>query len=103
MGRREQRAKRMAGVIARWRQSGLSASRFAEESGVPEARLWYWKRRGARQESAPAFVPLQILPQEAQPASSSFELRFPDGRILLIPAGLAGRPLRQLLVTLLSC
>jgi len=93
----------MAGLIERWGQSGLSAAKFAASAGVPEARLWYWKRRVAASAPMPAFVPLQILPEGDRTDAATFELRFADGRTLVIPPSLAGRPLRQLLAALRTC
>ena len=103
MGKREQKARKMAELIERWQASGLSSRKFAAESRIPEARLWYWKRRIRARSVVPAFVPLQILSQETPVSSPCFELSLGDGRKLVIPAGLTGRPLRQLLSTLRSC
>ena len=103
MGKREQKARKMAEVIERWQASGLSARRFAAESRIPEARLWYWKDRVRPGGAVPAFVPLRILPQEGRAPAPCFELTLGDGRKLVIPATLTGRPLRQLLSTLRSC
>jgi hypothetical protein len=103
MGKREQKARRMAEVIERWEASGLSGRNFSVESRVPEAKLWYWKRRIGVSHNPPAFVPLRILPEVSPSAPPSFELFLPDGRRLVIPPCLTGRPLRQLLSALRSC
>ena len=102
MGRREKKRREMARLMERWRASGLSASAFAKEARVPEARLWYWKRRVGARES-PAFVPVQIVTDEKADDTAVFELTLGDGRRLRIPPVLAGRPLRQLLSTLRAC
>lgn len=102
MGRREKKRREMARLIERWRASGLSACAFAEEARVPEARLWYWKRRVGVGE-VPAFVPVQVVPDDQAQEGAVFELTLGDGRRLRVPPALAGRPLRQLLTTLRSC
>ena len=102
MGKREAKRREMAKLMTRWRASGKSAAAFAREAGMPESRLWYWKRRMCAAE-VPAFVPVQIVADEESPAAACFELTFGDGRRLLIPPTLTGRPLRQLLSALRAC
>ncbi len=104
MGKREQKRKQMADLMERWQASGLTADAFAKREKMPVSRLWYWKRRTGRAAAAPtAFVPVQILQDEGRETVPSFELTFADGRRLVIPAALTGRPLRQLLTILRSC
>jgi hypothetical protein len=102
MGKREKKRREMAKLMARWRASGLSARAFADEAGIPETRLWYWKRRASGTE-VPAFVPVQVVADESARGASCFELVLADGRRLLIPPDLAGRPLRQVLAALRTC
>jgi hypothetical protein len=102
VGKREAKRREMAKVVSRWKASGKSAAVFAREAGMPESRLWYWQRRIGSQE-APAFVPVRVVPDEALAARPSFELTFGDGRRLVIPPELTGRPLRQLLSALRTC
>lgn len=104
MGKREQKRKQMAALMERWQASGLTADAFAKREKMPVSRLWYWKRRTGRTATAStAFVPVQIIQDERRETAPSFELTFADGRRLVIPAALTGRPLRQLLTVLRSC
>ena len=103
MGKRERKRQKMGELMERWSASGLSAREFAKESRVPEAQLWYWKKRATTEATPPAFVPVQILPDERSVAGPCFELTFGDGRRLLIPAALTGLPLRRVLSALRSC
>ena len=104
MGKREQKRRQMAELMERWQASGLTADAFAKREKVPVSRLWYWKRRTGRATTAPtAFVPVRILQDEPRETAPTFELTFADGRRLVIPAALTGRPLRQLLTILRSC
>ena len=48
-------------------------------------------------------MPVRIVPEEAPGTAAVFELTFGDGRRLLIPPTLTGRPLRQLLSALRAC
>src|SRR5512138_2506563 len=102
MGKREAKRREMAKVLSRWKASGKLAAAFAREAGMPESRLWYWKRRIGDAET-PTFVPVRIVPEEAPQPRACFELAFGDGRRLLIPPTLTGRPLRQLLSALRAC
>jgi len=102
MGKRDSKRREMAKLMTRWQASGKSAAAFAREAGMPESRLWYWKRRIAAAES-PAFVPVRIVDEGKPLAAACFELTFGDGRRLLIPPTLTGRPLRQLLSALRTC
>ena len=101
MGRREAKRREVAKVTSRWRGSRKSAAACAREVGIPESRLRYWKRRIGATEAF-SFVLVRIVPEEA-PAAAAFELTFGDGRRLLIPPTLTGRPLRQLLLALRAC
>ena len=104
MGKREQKRRKMAGVIERWERSGKSARAFSEEAKVAESRLRYWKSRIRREAVAqPGFVPVTILPDEPAGPALCFELSLGDGRLVRIPPSLTGRPLRQLLAALGSC
>jgi hypothetical protein len=102
MGKREAKRREMVKLVSRWRASGKSAAVFSREAGIPESRLWYWARR-ARATEFPAFVPVRVIPEESAPTAASFELLLGDGRRLLIPAALTGRPLRQVLSALRTC
>ncbi len=52
--------------LDRWRQSGLSATRFAKLEKVSEPRLYTWRKRfadaGPAPVTAPIFVPVKIAP-----------------------------------------
>lgn len=102
MGKREAKRREMAKLMTRWKASGRSAAAFAREAGMPESRLWYWKRRLGTGDP-PSFVPVRIVPEETPATMASFELVLGDGRRLLIPPTLTGRPLRQLLSALRAC
>ena len=102
MGKREAKRREMTKLILRWRASGRSAAVFSKETGIPESRLWYWARRSGASEVA-TFVPVRVIPEESAPTAASFELSLGDGRRLLIPAALTGRPLRQVLSALRTC
>lgn len=103
MGKREHKRRQMAELMERWQASGLTAEAFAKREKVPVSRLWYWKRRTRRGIVTPAFVPVRVLQEEGRETAPSFELTLTDGRRLVIPAALTGRPLRQLLSALRSC
>ena len=102
MGKRDSKRREMAKLVSRWRASGKAAASFAREAGIPESRLWYWARRAGAPE-APTFVPVRVIPEESAATTASFELFLCDGRRLVIPAALSGRPLRQVLSALRAC
>ena len=103
MGKREEKRRAMGRLVRRWKEGGLSCAEFGRQEGIGESRLRYWRAVESRRAVAPSFVPVRIVPEERSAAGPSFELTLGDGRKLVIPAELTGRPLRQLLVTLRSC
>jgi len=102
VGKREAKRREMAKLVTRWKASGRSAAAVAREAGIPASRLWYWRSR-IGEDDAPAFVPVRIVPEEPRETERCFELTLCDGRRLLIPPTLTGRPLRQLLSALRTC
>ena len=87
-------AARWAERLARWAQSGLSASAFCTAERIAKSNFFRWKRRLAgtapRPPVAPppsaAVVPIRLT-SEAEPARlGSVELVRPSGTVLRFPA-----------------
>ena len=102
MGRHEAKRREMAKLMERWRASGLTARAFSRDVRIPESRLWYWKRR-TKANPAPAFVAVQVVPDERPVCGEVFELMLAEGVRLRIPPELTGPCLGQLLRTLRAC
>lgn len=74
--------------IARWRQSGLSASEYAAHYDVGVSSLFAWSKQFRLPTGAPAspkhvsFVPLRVLgaASEADSAPFEFEVTLANGR-----------------------
>ena len=67
-------ARRMARLVAQWRQSGESQAGFARRHHIPPWTFWYWCRKleGADQRApaprvAPTFVPVDLAPPSNAP------------------------------------
>lgn len=104
MSRREEKRKAMGKLVRRWKDSGLSCAQFARQESIPMSRFRYWVGQEPRSSAlVPSFVPVHIVSDDRSATWPCFELIFGDGRRLMIPAELTGRPLRDLLVTLGSC
>jgi transposase-like protein len=60
--------RRMARLVAQWRQTGQSQAAFARRHHIPTWTFWYWCRKLAREEAsaaatdAPAFIPVDVAP-----------------------------------------
>jgi hypothetical protein len=84
---------RWAERLARWAQSGLSASAFCNAERITKSNFFRWKRRltgtAPRPRAAPpsaAVVPIRLT-SEAEPARlGSVELVRPSGTVLRFPA-----------------
>ena len=100
MRRRTQVAK-MTALVRRWRTSGEPQARFARRHGVRPWTLWYWNQKVARAAPrppapAPAFVPVQVVPEAARPPVA-IEVLLVSGERVLVPAGVDGPRLREVL------
>ena len=84
------------------RADGRGVREEGEDPGVA-ALVLEEAHRESHYAAPTAFVPVQILQDERRETAPTFELTFADGRRLVIPAALTGRPLRQLLTALRSC
>ena len=119
---REAWAKR----VERWRDSGLTAKEFADEAGINARTLSYWKwrlrrdrradgergepasaagprrRRAARTRAAPitfievAAPPSDAPPEPPAPAAEPFEITWPSGVRLRVPARFDDAALQRL-------
>jgi hypothetical protein len=71
------RAAEARRVLARWRESGLSASAFARESGLPNPqRLCWWRKRLAEAEAV-AVAPLTFIPATVTGTAAVTVVRLP--------------------------
>jgi hypothetical protein len=117
-----ERRGRIERTVTEWAASGLSAKAMAARAGVSEATLWRWKSRLDRTRSGlleassrtSGFLPVRVVESMETPAAgdeeaiavereSPFELVFPDGARLVIPASFAADGLAQLLSVLRTC
>lgn len=92
-------AQRWAERIARWADSGLSATAFCAAEHITKSNFFRWKRRlaGTTTSTAPhrrrttktkpaksAIVPVRLTPAPAH--ATTIELAFPSGTVLRLPA-----------------
>ena len=108
MGKRESKRERMAGVLARWRRSGLSAAQFCRRNGIKRQALSYWKRalgpaarRIEQRVPRPTFVPLQIVDEPVFEAAV-LEIVLASGDRVRVPAGTSVEQIRAV-VSALRC
>ena len=87
--------ERWAERLARWADSGLSATAFCDAEHITKSNFFRWKRKLANPSSpAPArqtrkttpaksaVVPIRVTPAPANP----IELAFPSGTVVRLPA-----------------
>jgi transposase len=94
--RKEQQWRRW---IQQWQQSRLSVRDFCVRYDLAEATFYAWRRQLQQQESAAAFVPVRVVPDEA-PAADSLEVVLDGGRRVRVAPGFDPATLRQLLAVL---
>ena len=93
MGIKEKR-EHWAGVIARWRESGLSHAEFCRANSLKVLKFQYWLRRERRLAAgggADGFVQVQAEPERG----CGLVLRFPSGMELVIGSGFDEAALRR--------
>lgn len=113
---RAEHRKRMEGVIAEWRRSGIPAAEMAGKAGVSEGTLWRWRklvgpapRDTEASISAVQFLPVQILggPRDSASASGArrpLEVVLSSGTRVMVPEGFSPTSLEQLLpVVIRTC
>jgi hypothetical protein len=96
--------------VERWRDSGLSAKEFADETGVKANTLQNWgyrlaaERRRAQKESAPKSESVEWIEvtaptkeREAEASSERLELVLASGLTVRVPARFEAAALRRLL------
>jgi transposase len=75
-------------VVARWKRSGLSVRTFCRAEGLKPVTFYWWRRElNRRDQSQPAFLPVCILPEPAEPAGGGIEVVLANGRSLRVGAG----------------
>lgn len=93
-------SRRMARLVRAWERSGEPRGAFARRHGLTVSQFDYWKRRVRRAAVAPAFVPVQVLPESPAPpaaAGAAIELALPGGARLTIPDGVSATTLQTVL------
>ena len=74
MENKKRRAARSAAewrvVVRDWRESGLSAKRYAAEHAVTESSLWRWSRRAEEPKQAAAFSEVRVIGADAGASAS---------------------------------
>jgi len=107
-GRTQPSSQEATAVLARYRGSGLGLRRFAEEVGIPAARLHYWlyqkhrpgvPRRSpppATPASAPLFQEVKLAGALPSAAGWAIEISLPNGVVGRFDAGLSPERIGQI-------
>lgn len=81
-------------VLTRWKRSGLSVRAFCEAEGLNPMTVYWWRRELARRDqSQPAFLPVRILAESAEPSTIGIEVVLVNGRSVRVEAGFDPRTL----------
>lgn len=87
--------------FAAWQSSGLKVRAFCARHGLSEQGFYAWRRRLAqRAGERPAFLPVQIVADEAPAPGSALELVLANGRTVRVAPGFDPATLRELLTVL---
>ena len=89
----------ISAILTQYRRSGLAQRAFAQRHGLSLSTFSRWLRL-ARAPGAADFVRVTL---PTIPAGADFELDFPNGRRLRVPASFDPAALRALLEVLAAC
>ena len=81
----------MLSLIERWQESGKLQQEFCQEHDITFSTFYYWLKRYRRGIEESSFLPVEIS------SGSNIEIRYPDGKILQLPAAIKLSTLKQLL------
>ena len=81
-------------VLARWKRSGLSVRAFCGAEGLKPMTFYWWRRELARRDQPqPAFLPVRVLAESAEPSTMGIEVVLANGRSVRVSAGFDPRTL----------
>ena len=83
--------------VAQWRASGTSVQAYADQHGVPVARLNYWVKRVEREARLTQLLPVRVQQPLTTATMNGLELRGPSGWTLRIDSGVGAAWLAALL------
>lgn len=81
--------------VVQWRASGLSQRAFAIKHGIPIRQVGYWVRRLRGVPTAPALLPVRVVPTIA--AAAPLSLRSEQGWTLTLPPDVPANWLAELM------
>ena len=81
--------------VVQWRASGLSQRAFAIKHGIPIRQVGYWVRRLRGAPTAPALLPVRVVP--AITAAAPLSLRSEHGWTLTLPGDIPASWLAELM------
>src|SRR5262245_51673326 len=74
-------------VLARWKRSGLSVRAFCGAEGLNPMTFYWWRRElGRRDQAQPAFLPVRVLAETAEPSTVGIEVVLANGRAVAVSA-----------------
>ncbi|MFZ2341145.1 MAG: helix-turn-helix domain-containing protein [Bacteroidales bacterium] len=76
-------------LIEKWQESGVSQQSFCQEHDITFTTFYYWLRRYRREIDESNFLPVEIS------SGTNIEIRYPDGKILQLPAATKLSTLKQ--------
>jgi len=110
MSKREARRQARLEMVERWRKSGLSPTDFAKQEGVTRETLRRWAMRAdgkdsakSRRKTRSAFIPIAVASPAAPLDGALAEIRFANGRSLLVRPGFEASELQLLIQIVEAC
>lgn len=88
--------------IERWHQSQLSQKEYCRQNEIILHRFTYWKKRLADDQIAPTFVPVPLVQNFPQSATSKIDLIIAGGFKIQVGPGFDTATLKQLIHTIRS-
>lgn len=88
--------------LERWQQSQLSQKEYCRQNEIILHRFTYWKKRLADDQVGPTFVPVPLVQNFSQSATSKIDLIIAGGFKIKVGPGFDTATLKQLIHTLRS-
>ncbi len=87
-------------LVAAWRRSGVSKTRFAREQGLPASAFSRWIARIEGHDDRTSFLPVHVAPEPQATAPSLVVELAGSGHRVEVPAGFHAGELRRLVLAL---
>ena len=99
--RDERKERQWQRWLGQWRRSGLSVRAFCSRHHLAEPSFYAWRKELRRRDAAlPTFVPVRVVPDNAQTGDGSVTVVLAGGRTVRVGPGFDAATLRRVVAVL---